>query len=405
MAIGTGAALLGSALIGGVVASKGAKSQADATTAANNAQIEANKLDPRVTNMLYGPEGTTGSGLIDRYRGLLDKPQEYNLAQYGAANAEYLGRNAANDLESTRMAAKGLMGGYVPSPSIFASQAAGGKINAPGQNSVDLTGSFQNLIGGQSAENPYLKQAIQGGIGQSEQAFGRMTGDITRNLRENILPGIGQGAVIAGGYGGSRQGIAEGRAIGDTSRELARAAENFGNNNTTAAVGAQAGEFGRGQDRALSATMGLSGQQYGLAGQQAQLDQQNAQFNAGLSQGARAGNQQAQLNTNALNTQRQTTGLGAMTGLLGNAYGVAGAQDQYDINRAGQVNGLLQPYLSKNPVPTNLQPVYNNSGAAALGGAMGGLGLYNQFMQTQQPKPTAGDWGSITSGYSAGTGY
>lgn len=44
--------------------------------------------------------------------------------------------------------------------------------------------------------------------------------DANNNLQRNILPGIRSGSVANGSYGGSRQGIAEGLAAGETSRGI-----------------------------------------------------------------------------------------------------------------------------------------------------------------------------------------
>jgi len=52
--------------------------------------------------------------------------------------------------------------------------------------------------------NPFLAASIQGSIDP-----------LLRNLTESILPSISGGATAVGGIGGSRQGIAEGQAIGD----------------------------------------------------------------------------------------------------------------------------------------------------------------------------------------------
>jgi len=64
--------------------------------------------------------------------------------------------------------------------------------------------------------NPYLAQTAQAA-----------TSPIMQALMEQIMPGIRSGAVGAGGYGGSRQGIAEGiagrgalQAIGDTNANI-----------------------------------------------------------------------------------------------------------------------------------------------------------------------------------------
>jgi hypothetical protein len=73
-------------------------------------------------------------------------------------------------------------------------------------------------------------------------------------------------------------------------------------------------------------------------------------------------------------------GMSNLNGILGGAYTAGQAQDNYGLNKATQVNGLLQPYLGQ-PGAT-VQPVYQGSTAGGLlGGAMGGIGLYNQFKQ------------------------
>src|SRR5574340_1608629 len=57
---------------------------------------------------------------------------------------------------------------------------------------------------GSGSNNPYLDQVAQS-----------MTALSNQNLNQSVLPGINSGAVAAGGYGGSRQGIAQGVAIGN----------------------------------------------------------------------------------------------------------------------------------------------------------------------------------------------
>ena len=64
--------------------------------------------------------------------------------------------------------------------------------------------------------NPYLQDQIKGLQQQSNQ-----------NLQQTVLPGINAGAVAAGGYGGSRQGIAQGVAIGNAQAGLNSAAANL----------------------------------------------------------------------------------------------------------------------------------------------------------------------------------
>lgn len=468
----------GGALLGGALSSKGAK---DAAKLQNEANANANKLDPRIDSMLFGsgkrtlrdgvtptyemtedqfgrPRRTqtnpasdfnTDSGLLGQYRGLMDQPQSDAMKSIGDASGQYLQQNGAADMNAMRQASMGLMGG-ISAPQMGASQSngtapvnasvgsmlwnRGETVNAPSQNGIDLSGSYNSLVNGPAGANPYLTGAIQKGINQSTNAFGNMVSD-AKNATSDVLGNIRGGAVIAGGYGGSRQGIAEGKAIESMNTQLGRAASQFGQNNTDAAVAAQAGAYDADRNRQLAATQGLGAQQYGVASQNAsmaqqanmanqaqgnnmsqfnagqlqnasqanaQLGQQNNQFNAGLHQQANAANLQAQLGTNQLNTNRTQTGMAGLSGLLGTAYQQAGNQDNFAINRAQQVNSLLAPYLAKNPVPQAPQ-VYANSAGAALGGGLMGL-QFGQGLASLFQNNGASGAGAGFSGPSAGNG-
>lgn len=67
--------------------------------------------------------------------------------------------------------------------------------------------------------NPYL-QSYADNISQN----------LTQNLNNNVLPGINQQAIANGGVGGSRQGIAQGLAIGQTQRAIGDAQSQLYNN-------------------------------------------------------------------------------------------------------------------------------------------------------------------------------
>src|SRR5690606_24487616 len=54
-----------------------------------------------------------------------------------------------------------------------------------------------------------------------------MIQQVTRNLQENILPAVRGEAILSGGYGGSRQGIAEGLSVGRTSDAIASSLANM----------------------------------------------------------------------------------------------------------------------------------------------------------------------------------
>ena len=64
--------------------------------------------------------------------------------------------------------------------------------------------------------NPWLQQQAQG-----------IAGNITQNFQNTIAPQIRGSAIQAGGYGGSRQGIAEGLALQGMNRDIANAQANL----------------------------------------------------------------------------------------------------------------------------------------------------------------------------------
>lgn len=77
----------------------------------------------------------------------------------------------------------------------------------------------QNISLRQYEKNPYLDQMAAG-----------ITQQATRNLTENVLPGVRQQSIASGGYGGSRGGIAEGLAMGRTGDAIANSlASLYGN--------------------------------------------------------------------------------------------------------------------------------------------------------------------------------
>ena len=64
--------------------------------------------------------------------------------------------------------------------------------------------------------NPYLQ----------DQA-GQISRNLTQNWQENLLPSINSGAMMAGGFGGSRQGIAQGLGLGRTQQAIGDAQTNL----------------------------------------------------------------------------------------------------------------------------------------------------------------------------------
>ncbi len=85
-----------------------------------------------------------------------------------------------------------------------------------------------------------------------------VAGTTTQNLLQNILPQVRGGAVDAGQYGGSRQGVMEGLSIGGTSTAISNALANM-----------YGGSYQQGIGNMLNA-IAQSNQQAGLMGQLAQ---------------------------------------------------------------------------------------------------------------------------------------
>lgn len=83
------------------------------------------------------------------------------------------------------------------------------------QGALDPTAALQQLLSGK-VNNPYLDEQIS--------ALGK---DLSSNFLENVAPGLRSGAVAAGGFGGSRQGIVEGLGTQGVSDALATSAANL----------------------------------------------------------------------------------------------------------------------------------------------------------------------------------
>lgn len=447
-------------------------------------QTTQNQLDPRIAGMLFGtgqktlkpgakPTGTdangnptyadsdytTSGGLLQRYQGLLDKPQNSGLETFGNYNNAYMANDAMYDTGQIRntswalansdgkapqiQAAQGnyttpfnvaqsaFPGAGQPSTANFVSGGPASLINAPSQNNIGLSNAYDDFInGGNLGNNTYLAGAIQKGLNQSSAAFQNLQNDATQQFKESILPALRGEAIANGQYGGSREGIAEGKAADSLARNMTRALSQVGQNMTDAAVSAQAGAYDQDRARQLAALSGLSGQQYGVAGanagaqnqvnlSNAQMQNNSNQFNAGVGNNYLAqllqnnqfnaaaknagnamqyqGNQQMNMQNLAnqqgtnqfnagntmgmaqLNSQNKATGAGLLGNLVNQQYGYANNQNDYAINQAGKVNGLLAPYLSANSSTTSSAPLYQNQGANILGGALAGQQLFKQF--------------------------
>jgi hypothetical protein len=342
---------LGAAALGGVLGGVGGSKEAGTNTITTRQEI-----DPRMASMLYGADGK--SGLLGQISGYANTPQSAGNKSYGTAIDQFLqSPTAANSVGSLYGAASSLANSNISTPTI----------KAPKQNSINLAPAYKDMIYGDPGANPYLTGGIQKGINQSNTAFENMLSDATKNLTQNVLPNIRGGAMSAGQYGGSRQGLAEGTGLSSFNDQIGRAISQYGQNNTDAAVAAQAGAYNTDRDRAASLTSSLGAQQYGLATNQAQLQAQ----------------------TNQQNSANKIAGIGAASGLMGNYAQQGQNQADYGLNQAGKVSSLLSPYTGLGGSTSQNSPMYENKAAGILGGVTTGLGLYNAYNNANQ-KPNQG---------------
>lgn len=314
----------------------------------------------------------------------------------------------------TNTAPTNITGATAAAPNPYtAAQAGASQVNAPAQNNLDLTKAYQDVISGNAAENPYLTKSLQSAVDMTNTSYNKNLTDTTNTLQRSVLPGIRSNSVLSGQYGGTRQGIAEGNAIGDYTNQLNSANLALGQANSANTTGAQAQAFNQGQDRALTAMTSLGAQQYGVAQQnsaQAQAaalanaaatnnasqtvyggDLSTNLANAGYAQGANLNNYQGQLNTGLANTAA-TNAAAAQTSAQANATGIANAgfSNQTNLANAGnqQQTNLANAGFSNQSNLTNYQGLLGT--ALANSGNQQQTGLANAAATNQGNQFNAG---------------
>lgn len=222
---------------------------------------------------------------------------------------------------------------------------------------------------GNYTPSPYLDQQANAIKTQYGQQF-----------NEQVLPGLRDKFVGAGGLGGSRQGIAEGLAAGRSQQGLAGALANLYGN-----------DYEQSQNRSLQA--GIAGNSAAIQGRGMEL-----QYDLG-----RLNSERGFYSTNR-GQDLQQMGLGA--GLMGQGnlgllnqgsgiYGLGQQENQAPWQAIQNYNGILQPgyNLGGSVTQTNPGP---NQGQSALGGAASGAAIGSSF----------GPWGTaIGAGVGAIGGY
>lgn len=180
---------------------------------------------------------------------------------------------------------------------------------------ADPTAALTRSLSGQ-VDNPYLSAMNQANINQSMQGYNDALDAGARALTRQALPAVRSGAMLAGQYGGSRQGIAEGLALSDYGTQAAQNARNL-----------------------AQSAMDSGNQLYGAAYEGAQNRMaQTATSLAGLGMDAARGNADRELQVQSTNAANGLAG--AQLNLSGGQ--AMGALGQYGLGVLGDLGGTQQ---------------------------------------------------------------
>ncbi len=214
------------------------------------------------------------------------------------------------------------------------------------------------------AVNPYIQQQANAIQAQGNQ-----------NLAQNVMPGIRSGALAAGQYGGSRQGIAEGVAAGNAQTGIAGAQANLyasgyntdQANETQRTANQNAYSLGLG-NLALGQTNAANNYNLGVGNLGLGYTNSNNNYNLGVGQ---LSNQASGQNQNFYTAQRgqdlQQMGLGAS--LYGQ--GITG-QTGVGAGQYGLGQTAYQAPLSQLQNYSNLMSGYSGLGSSQIGSTSGG---------------------------------
>lgn len=214
------------------------------------------------------------------------------------------------------------------------------------------------------AGNPYIQDQANA-----------ITQQYNNNLQNNILPSINSGAMMAGGFGGSRQGVAQGLAIGQSQQGLGNSLANLYGN-------AYEGDQNRNLQSSLQAAQLASNQQIASMNDATQrLGLQNSynlglgnlglgQYNAETNRGLGYGQLQMQGDQNAFSNQLaganfNLNALNALQGWNTNGVNLANQQQQTPLQNLGMLSNIGTTIGGQGASQTT-------PGASTVGSALGG---------------------------------
>ena len=326
-------AQLGATVIGGVMGNRGAKKGAAAQDRATAASMAGfNQYKPHVDSNLAG-----GQTALD---GVLA------AGNYGGPT--YAGPNAFSTNTATAMGGAG--GAMINRGAGMMDRYAGF-----GNNSQGIYGQY-NAMANDARNTDRLAVAQQYALNNSQPMIDAAMRDDRRNLQENVLPSINQGASASGNTASSRAGVAE--AIANRGYD----------------------------DRRADVTAGIND-----AFTARSLGQQNTQFNqtgSALQGAGSANNAIRSAYSEGLNTMGEGANFGMNAGNVLQGYDQAAFDDaraRFEGNRDFALNqrkDYMSTMLNRAPnSPSSVRPNNFDPLMSGVSGAMAGFGFARDMMQ------------------------
>lgn len=310
----------------------------------------------------------------------------------------YAGYNALNSLGSSLL---GNSANSITLPGVSASQVGGngidmsqfGSITAPKVDGASVGGvgvNYQDALNralSGSVDNPQLQQMMQDTANVS-----------TENFLRNVLPQIRAQSRLAGGYGDSKDAIAQTLGASDLNNSIQRS-------NT----GLLGNLYESAQNRAASTANNLSGQDMQAKIASAQLGQQANLANAGFDMQGQLANLQNALQGAQFNaSQNQNAQLANQSaGLQAAGLNQSGMLSAFNANEAARQQALQNQLSGANLINQASQiPLQNYQTALNVGNAYQSdqqnqyMDAYQRFMQQQMaPWQTLGMYQSLIGPY------
>lgn len=270
------------------------------------------------------------------------------------------------------------MGGQVSQFDTLSDALAGGqydpnvqRVGGTSAQMVDPQAAFGALGGANPMQSIQQMLSGQANTATLDPVVNTAMRRMGENFNEQVMPGINQGAVAVGQYGGSRQGIAQGLAAKGLAYSMGDTASNMYNQ---AYQQAQQNMYGTANNMA---GLGMSN-----ATNNANRDFQSQSRNADISL---ANNSQAMQEAQQ-RIQNRLLGLQTMQGgnaLNDQAYnqlmGLYNAPNDYNWNNLNRYASIIQPGAGLGGTTTSSSSGGGNTGASLMGGALAGAQLGGLF--------------------------